>query len=204
MSLLHYVSAIGRRFFDGDAVWRRIRDKDKLEKLDMWKTLRRFWFLCPVLASLATQCDEAPRGSVPTSIVTVEIILVSTPVSEPPGKEEFEACLDRLGKVGNHVRPSWRDNSNTTEFDPEPVPLVATNANTFTATFQDVPANVQLTLTVHDVNECRRHPVIFGSPRRFADGRVTEGVTANGTPLRTIVGNDALVLVVGADGVVSQ
>jgi len=29
-------------------------------------------------------------------------------------------------------------------------------------------------------------------------------VTANGTPLRTIVGNDALVLVVGADGVVSQ
>ena len=160
--------------------------------------------MCPVLASLATQCDEAPRGSVPTSIVTVEIVLASTPVGEPVEKEEFEACLDRLGKVGNHVRPSWRDNSNTTEFDPEQVPLTETTVNTFSTIFQDVPANVQLTLTVHDVNECRRHPVILGSPGRLADGRVTEGVTANGTPLRTIVGNDALVLVVGADGVVSQ
>ena len=39
---------------------------------------------------------------------------------------------------------------------------------------------------------------------RPADGRVVDGVTANGTPLNTVVGNNALLLTVGADGIVLQ
>ncbi len=173
----------------------------------MRDTVRRYWFLFPVLASLATQCEESPRGAVPTSIVRVEIVLTSVPAGLPADLEELENCLDRLGDVGNHVRPSWRNDRNTPAFDPEHVPLVETSPNTFVATFLDVPSNTQNTLTVHDENECRRNPVILGvagQPGRLAEGRVTEGVTANGTPITTVVGNDALLLVVRPDGTLGQ
>ena len=169
--------------------------------------LRRYWFVFPVLASLATDCQETPRGAVPTGIAAVEIVLQSRPAPPPPDRRAVEDCLARLGDVGTHVRPSWRDNAFTRQFDPERVPLVETSPNTFAALFRDVPANVQLTLTVHDVNQCRRMPVIAGTPGvqgRFADGRVTTGVFANGTPLTTVVGNDALVLLVAPDGTIAE
>ena len=173
----------------------------------MRDTKRWYWLLFPVLASLTTQCgEESPRGVVPTSIVEVEIVLTSMPAGEPANQEEFQNCLARLGDVGNHVRPSWR-NQSTPVFNPEHVPLVRTSPNTFVATFQDVPSNTQNTLTVHDENECRRNPVILGvagQPGRLADGRVTEGVTANGIPITTVVGNDALLLTVRADGTIVQ
>ena len=87
------------------------------------------------------------------------------------------------------------------------MPLVASSSDTFTARFQDVPANTQHTLTVHDVNQCERVPVVPGSsgvPGLLSDGRVTTGVFANGTPLTTVVGNDALALVVAPDGTVVE
>ena len=169
--------------------------------------LRRCWFVFPVLASLATDCQETPRGAVPTGIATVEIVLQSRPATPHANRREVANCLARLGDVGTHVRPSWRDNPFTGNFDPERVPLVASSSNTFTALFPDVPANTQHTLTVHDVNQCERLPVLPGAtgvPGRLADGRVTTGVFANGTPLTRVVGNDALVLVVALDGTITQ
>lgn len=172
----------------------------------MRKGLRRYWFLFPVLASLATQCDETPRGAVPTGIATVEITLESTPAPDPPPEDQvgFEVCLDRMDKE-NNIRASWLDDPNTPEFDPERVFLAEVSPNVFTATLRTVPANVQNTITVHDVNECRRNPIINAIVEgRAADGRVTEGVSANGTPLRTAVGADALLLIVSTDGVISR
>ena len=169
----------------------------------MW---RRCWILLPMLASLATDCEDASRGAAPTTLTSVEIVLESQPATGPRDVA-VEACLARLGGVRPHVRPSWQDNYFTAEFDPSRVPLVRTGLNRFAARFDDVPANTQLTLTVHDENECVRRPVIPGSLEqlgRLADGRVTRGVSANGIPLRRVVGNDALLLVVGTDGVVSQ
>ena len=169
--------------------------------------LRRCWFVFPVLASLATDCQQTPRGSVPTGIATVEIVLQSRPAAPHPNRREVGNCLARLGTVGTHVRASWRDNPFTAGFDPERVPLVATSPNTFAVLFRDVPASTQHTLTVHDVNQCERTPVLPGAtgvPGRLADGRVTTGVFANGTPLTTVVGNSAFVLVVAPDGTVAE
>jgi len=171
----------------------------------MRKKLRRYWFLLPALASLATQCDETPRGSVPTGIATVEFVLESTPAPDPPPEDQvaFEACLERMDKE-NNVRASWLDNPNTPEFDPDPVFLEEVSPNVFTATLRTVPTFVQATVTVHDVNECRRNPIINVIVEgRAADGRVVEGITANGTPLESVVGADALVVFVGNDGIVS-
>ena len=169
----------------------------------MW---RRCWILLPMLASLATDCEDASRGTAPTTLTKVEIVLESRPAS---GARDVavEACLARLGNVARHVRPSWRDSYFTAEFDPARVPLVRTGPNRYAARFDDVPANTQLTLTVHDENECLRRPVIpstIDEPGRLADGRVTSGVSANGIPLTRLVGNDAFLLRVGTDGVVSQ
>ncbi len=168
--------------------------------------MRRCWILLPVLASLATDCQDASRATAPTTVTAVEIVLESQPASGAR-TPAVNACLERLGSAGKHVRPSWRDNYFTSQFDPDRVPLVQTAPNRYAASFNDVPANTQLTLTVHDENECFRRPVIPGTPDepgRLADGRVTTGVSANGTPLRRVVGADALLLVVGTDGVVSQ
>ena len=164
----------------------------------MRKALRRYWFLLPVLASLATECGESPRGAVPSGVANVEIVLTSEPAGEAEDQEEFGNCLDRMGEVGNNVRPSWRGETDpvTLLFVPDRVSLEETSPNRFVADFSDVPADFQNSVTVHDVNECRRNPL--------GDGRVTMGVTANGTPLTRVVGNDALALVVAADGTVSQ
>ena len=169
----------------------------------MW---RRCWILLPMLASLATDCEDASRGAAPTTLTSVEIVLESQ-LASGARSVAVEACLERLGGVGKHVRPSWRDNYFTAEFDPARVALVQAAPNRFAASFNDVPANSQLSVTVHDENECVRRPIIPGAlnePGRLADGRVTSGVSANGVPLRRVVGNAALLLVVGTDGVVSQ
>lgn len=169
--------------------------------------LRRCWFVFPVLASLATDCQQTPRGAVPTGIATVEIVLQSRPATRHPNRREVENCLARLGTVGPHVRPSWQDNPFTATYDPERVPLVSTSPNTFAALFRDVPANTQHTLTVHDVSQCERMPVVPGASGvqgLLADGRVTTGVSANGTPLTRVVGNNAFVLVVAPDGTVAE
>ena len=170
----------------------------------MW---RRCWILLPMLASLASDCEDASRGAAPTTLTTVEIVLESRLAAGAAVGAAVEACLARLGGAGKHVRPSWRDNYFTAGFDPARVPLVRTAPSRFAASFNDVPASTQLTLTVHDENECVRRPVIPGTldePGRLADGRVTTGISANGTPLTRVVGNDALLLLVGTDGVVSQ
>lgn len=169
-------------------------------------TLRQYWFLLPVLASLATQCDETPRGAVPSGIASIEVMLESTPAPLPPAADLdlLAACLDRMGNK-NNVRPAWLDNPNTPEFDPDRVFLSEVTPNVFVATVPSVPVGVQTTLTVHDINECRRNPVINVIEQgRAADGRVTEGVSANGTPLERVVGADAFLIVVGADGTISQ
>lgn len=171
----------------------------------MRTTLRRYWFVLPALASLATQCDETPRGTVPTGIATVEFTLESTPATLPPPEDQvaFEACLERMDKETN-IRASWLDNPNTPEFDPDPVFMVEVSPNVFAATLRTVPTFVNATITVHDVNECRRNPILnVVVEGRAADGRVTEGVTANGTSLETVAGSDALVVFVGNDGIVS-
>lgn len=166
----------------------------------MW---RRCWILLPALASLATDCEDASRGIAPSALTTVEIVLESRPATG--GGDVVGLCLARLGAAGNHVRPSWRDNHATSVFDPAHVPLARVAPNRFAAVFSDVPSNTQLTLTVHDENECMRRPVVPvtpDAPGRLADGRVTTGVSANGTPLTRVVGNDTLLLLVGPDGMV--
>ena len=167
----------------------------------MRRALRRYWFLFPVLASLATECGESPRGAIPSGVVDLDLVLTSEPAGPAVDQTEFKNCLDRMGEVGNHVRPSWRGArapDPLTVFIPDRVSLTETSPNShrFVADFLDVPAGFQNTITVHDVNECRRNPL--------GDGRVTMGVTANGTPLTTVVGNGALALVVAADGTVSR
>lgn len=170
------------------------------------RTLRQYWFLLPVLASLATQCDETPRGTVPTGIATIEVMLESTPAPLPPPEDQlaYDACLERMEKE-NNVRAAWLDDPNTPDFDPDRVFFDEVSPNVFTATVPGVPTGVQTTFTVHDINECRRNPIInVIEAGRAADGRVTEGVSVNGTLLERVVGADAFLIVVAGDGVVSQ
>ena len=89
----------------------------------------------------------------------------------------------------NRVKPSWRDYVATT--------LTETAPNVFVAEFVDVPANIVHTMTVHDRNQCRREPL--------GDGRVTTGVSVNGTTLeRVIAATQALQFAVDEDGVVES
>ena len=76
----------------------------------MLTSLRRYWFLLPALASLATQCDETPRGVTPSPIVDVALVLRSVPADPPADLKGFLNCVDELEGLANHVRPSWRGN----------------------------------------------------------------------------------------------
>ena len=151
----------------------------------MLRTLRRYWLLVPILTSLATQCDEAPRGMPPTVVTSIEVKLLSLPAPLPADMQEFDNCLNRMQRV-NHIEPSWRAG--------KLVPFVESGPNIFTVRFFDVPLDFQNTMTVHDVNECRRDPKAFG--------HVTTGVTVNGTPVTQVVGTGVLVFIVSSDGVV--
>ena len=159
--------------------------------------VRRYWFLLPMVASLATQCDEAPRGAAPTSFTSATLALTSDPAPPAADQQAFAACLAAMQIVSNHVRPSWRDEASTLAYDPELVELTETSPNVFTVEFNDVPVGLQNSMTVHDINGCRRDPE--------GDGRVTTGITLNGTPMTQIVeGSSALLFIIEGDGVITQ
>ena len=148
---------------------------------------RRLWVLAPIVASLATQCDESPRGTAPSPIATIELRLDSVPAEEPTGDEArmYGFCLQRMSYV-NHVRPSWRSREETTFEESAP--------NVFVAAFDDVPVSFSNNIIVHDENECRREPQ--------GSGRVVTGVTINGQPVTRLVGAGVLGFTITADGIV--
>ena len=162
----------------------------------MRELVRRYWFLFPMVLSLATQCDESPRGALPTSFTSAVLGLTSVPAPEPSDQQGFIDCLKRMDSFDNHVRPSWRDDPSTQDYDPEPVILTETSPNIFTVDFPDVPVGLQNTMTVHDVNECRRDP--------DGDGRVTTGITLNGIQLTQVVGSGALLFIIDRDRLITQ
>ena len=152
----------------------------------MRKFLRKYWVVVPVLASMATQCDQTPRGVFPTSIVSIDLVLNSVAEDVPTDSEgltAFAGCLQRMDGR-NNVRASWRGNNDDSLFEMSP--------NVWTAEFLDVPVGFTNTMTVHDVNECARDPE--------GDGHVVIGVTVNGTVVDRVTGNNVLFFEVSADG----
>jgi len=159
----------------------------------MSKVLRRFWILLPILASTATECDETPRGAVPSLIAPAELVLVSQVEELPVDDPLFQICLSRMEQVLPHVRPSWR--ASPAEPGGQIVVLEERPpaSNRFVANFLDVPVDFMNIMTVHDVNECARDPL--------KDGHVTMGVFINGTEITQVVGdNGALGFRLNADG----
>ncbi len=151
----------------------------------MASTIGRYWVLLPILASVATECGESPRGTTPSVVVPIELVLTSVPAPPPADVQKFENCLNRMHQV-NNVEPSWRAG--------EIVPLTETEPWLFTALFPFVPVDFQNTMAVHDVNECRRDPE--------GSGHVTMGVTVNGTPITHVIGNNVLAFTIRPDGTV--
>ena len=162
----------------------------------MRNLLRRYWFLLPMVASLATQCDETPRGALPTRFIDAMLVLTSVPATLAGDQDAFLGCIERMGSFDNHVRPSWRDNASSPQYDPKQVTLTEMSPNVFVAHFFDVPVGLQNTMTVHDVNECRRNPE--------GDGRLTMGITLNGTSMTQVVGSNALLFIIAGDGMIVQ
>ncbi len=154
----------------------------------MLVVLRRYWFLVPVLVSLANQCSESPRGTLPTPIVAIDLVLNSSSELPPADQQGFNGCLNRMNGLQNHVRPSWRNNEVTL--------LEETTPTVFRVSFPDVPANFQNTMTVHDTNECARDP--------GGQGHVTSGVTVNGVEITRNLGGGVLGFIVQEDGTVIQ
>lgn len=146
---------------------------------------RRGWVLLPILASLGTQCDTAPRGVTPAPITRIEVVLRSV-AATAGSPDAAAACLARMGNLANHLRPSWRGN--------EPVLLTETAPAVFRAEFRDAPIGILNTMTVHDRNECARDPQ--------GSGRVTTGVTVNGTPITRVIGTKTLAFQLDAQGMV--
>ena len=153
----------------------------------MRRLLRRYWVFFPILTSLATQCDETPRGAVPTTVASAEVVLTSVPAAAPKdqaGAAAFQECLQRMNSA-NHVRPSWETDL--------VAPLSQVSPDVWAVTFNFVPVGFTNTMTVHDTNECARNPT--------GDGRVTTGVTVNGTVVDRVVGvNGTLAFEINADG----
>ena len=142
------------------------------------------------LASMATECEQSPRGLEPSPLARVRISLESVPAPAPAAgqQEALERCLERM-EQDNKVKPSWRDYAATTFEEAAP--------NVFEVEFFDVPVNVIHTMTVHDRNQCRREPL--------GEGRVTTGVSVNGTTLgRVLPQTAALQFSVDEDGVVES
>ncbi len=148
----------------------------------------RYWIILPIVASMATDCKESPRGVQPTQIVTAEFRLRSQSASIPPAGSQraFQDCLTRM-KSETNVVPSWRSGA--------VVPLTESAPNVFTMQFHAIPVDIANTMTVRDVNECRRNP--------DGDASVVTGVTINGTPIQRVVpGTRTLTFVLEADGTV--
>ena len=156
----------------------------------MQRALRYYWILLPVLASMATECGQTPRGVMPTSVTSVELILASVPAQVPTdleSKADYDACLRRMG-VQNNVRPSW-EGRQMIFFEPS-------GSDVWSVVLTNVPVGFTNTMTVHDTNECAREPE--------GDGRVVTGVTANGTVVDLVVGeNRTLSFEVSRDGSVT-
>ena len=143
------------------------------------------------VASLGSDCGQAPRGIPPSAVVSIVLRLDSQPAPDPPADllEWLPVCL-RAMNGENNVEPSWLDYAT--------VLLRETGPDVFEVRFNYVPVDVLHTLVVHDRNECRRNP-------RDGMGHVTTGVTVNDTPLelvRPITG--ALLFSVSADGAVAS
>ena len=155
----------------------------------MRKLIRQYWVILPGLASMATQCDQTPRGTNPTMITSAAIVLTSAAADAPTdanGLAAFEACKQRMAGA-NRVRASW------SPIDTNLLTETPTNSGVWTRTFFDVPVGFTNTMTVHDLNECARTP--------DGDGRVAMGVTVNGTVVDRVVGGDnTLFFEVSADG----
>ena len=153
----------------------------------MARLRNRVWVLAPILASLATQCDESPRGTAPSLIAEIELRLDSVPAEEPTDEDEARMhgfCLQRMS-YANHVRPSWRRGRS---------PPGGSRSDVFVASFNDVPVNFSNNIIVHDENECRREP--------RGSGRVVTGVSINGQPVTRVVGAGVLGFIISADGIV--
>ncbi len=137
---------------------------------------------------MATDCNESPRGVQPTQVVTAEFRLRSQSASIPPAGSQraFQDCLTRM-KSETNVVPSWENHAVVTLKESAP--------NVFTMQFNGIPVNIANTMTVRDVNECRRNP--------DGDASVVTGVTINGTPIQRVVpGTRILTFVLEADGTV--
>ena len=151
---------------------------------------RHYWMILSIVASMATTCDESPRGAIPTRIVPIELRLVSQPAPDPPPEDQifFEVCLTKMDFETNIIA-SWRNR--------DVVLLDETAPNVFTKQFDDVPTGLANTMSVRDVNECRRN--VNG------DGTVITGVTINGTPIERLVPRTrVLTFLVNNDGTVSS
>ena len=146
--------------------------------------------LAAAAASLGTDCGQSPRGLAPSPIAAAAFRLVSRPAAVPsPGQtDQFTTCLQRMGEVTNVV-PSWRSFAL--------VALAESAPNVFEARFLDVPVGATNSLTVHDPNQCRRDPE--------GSGRVTDGVSINGTTLdRVNPSTGQLFFTIDIDGAVSS
>ena len=158
----------------------------------MMTRLSHYWIILPIVASMATDCNESPRGVQPTQIVTAEFRLRSQSASIPPAGSQraFQDCLTRM-KSETNVVPSWR--SGTAGLDV--VTLTESAPNVLTMQFNDIPVDIAKKMTVLDVNECRSNP--------DGDAGVVTGVTINGTPIQRVVpGTRTLTFVLEADGTV--
>ena len=158
----------------------------------MMTRLSHYWIILPIVASMATDCKESPRGVQPTQIVTAEFRLRSQSASIPPAGSQraFQDCLTRM-KSETNVVPSWRSGAEGLGV----VTLTESAPNVFTMQFNDIPVDIANTMTVRDVNECRRNP--------DGDASVVTGVTINGTPIqRVLPGTRILTFVLEADGTV--
>ena len=154
-------------------------------------TLRVPLLLLAAAASLGTDCGrQAPRGLEPTPVATAELRLMSRPAAAPPPAqaEQFTVCLERMGGVANVV-PSWRGF--------ELIALAESEPNVYGARFIAVPVGATNSLTVHDPNQCRRDPE--------SNGRVTDGVSINGTTLERVnPSTGQLFFVIDVDGTISS
>jgi len=154
----------------------------------MREFFQRYWVIVPVLASMASCSEQTPRGTMPTQIVSIDLVFKSVGATVPTdltGSTAYKSCLQRMDGLPNHIRASWRGNEISL--------LTETSSYVWTATFGDVPVGFTNTMTVHDTNECARDP--------DGDGHVVRGITVNGTVVDQVVGDDkTLVFEVRADG----
>lgn len=149
-----------------------------------------FLVVAAALASTASDCEQSPRGLEPSPLATIQVRLESEPAPEPGAEQQaaYEGCLTRIGDE-NNVKPSWRDYVATSLTEAAP--------NAYEAQFFDVPVNILHTMTVHDRNQCRRDS--------RGEGRVTTGVSVNGTPIERVVREtSALQFAVDEEGVVES